>query len=303
MRLGELVYQRRSSACPSLVPFVVVVSGVLGLLIGSFLNVVAVRVPAGASLVRESRCPSCDAAIKPWHNVPVLGWLVLRGRCASCGEPISARYPIVEAITGALFALVAWLILATSTGPLPATFAVLVAFLYFAAISVVLTVIDLDTHRLPNAIVLPSYVVAAVLFTTACVLGADWNQLLGAGIGMAVLYAFYFVIRLVRPDGMGGGDVKLAGRRRDLPRLARLGRARRRRVRGLRAGRHLRSRAHRCEEGRPAHGDPVRPVDDRGRLGRHCSWAGARRLVYESARGLSRQGRGKTWHRHWSGSR
>jgi leader peptidase (prepilin peptidase)/N-methyltransferase len=196
---------------PVVIPFVVAASGVLGLLIGSFLNVVAVRVPAGTSLVRESRCPSCDSAIKPWHNVPVLGWLVLRGRCASCGEPISARYPVVEAITGALFAFVAWLILATSTGPLPATFAVLVAFLYFAAISVVLTVIDLDTHRLPNAIVLPSYVVAAVLFTTACVLGADWNQLLGAGIGMAVLYAFYFVIRLARPDGMGGGDVKLAG--------------------------------------------------------------------------------------------
>ena len=197
---------------PVVIPFVVVVSGVLGLLIGSFLNVVAVRVPAGTSLVRESRCPSCDSAIKPWHNVPVLGWLVLRGRCASCGEPISARYPIVEAITGALFALVAWLILATSTMPLPATLVVLVAFLYFAAISVVLTVIDLDTHRLPNAIVLPSYVVAAVLFTTACVAGRRLERICSApAIGMAVLYAFYFVIRLVRPDGMGGGDVKLAG--------------------------------------------------------------------------------------------
>jgi leader peptidase (prepilin peptidase)/N-methyltransferase len=191
--------------------FVVAVSGLLGLLIGSFLNVVAVRVPAGASLMRESRCPQCDAAIKPSHNVPVLGWLVLRGRCASCGERISARYPIVEAITGALFALVAWLILATSTTPLPATLVVLVAFLYFAAISVVLTVIDLDTHRLPDAIVLPSYVVAAVLLATACVLGADWAQLLGCGIGMAILYAFYFVLRVVRPGGMGGGDVKLAG--------------------------------------------------------------------------------------------
>ncbi|MEU1973689.1 prepilin peptidase [Microbacterium sp. NPDC019599] len=194
-----------------LTPFVVVVAGVLGLLIGSFLNVVAVRVPAGTSLARESRCPSCDTTIKPWHNVPVLGWLMLRGRCASCGEPISARYPIVEAVTGALFALVAWLTLATSTAPLPATFAVLVAFLYFAAISVVLTLIDLDTHRLPNSIVLPSYVVVIVLFTTACVMGAEWSSLLGAAIGMAVLYAFYFVIRLVRPDGMGGGDVKLAG--------------------------------------------------------------------------------------------
>lgn len=196
---------------PVVIPFIVVLSGVLGLLIGSFLNVVAVRVPAGTSLVRESRCRSCDTAIRPWHNIPVLGWLMLRGRCASCGEPISARYPIVEAIVGVLFASVAWLTLATSTAPLPATLAVLVAFLHFAAISVVLTLIDLDTHRLPDAIVLPSYLVAGGLLTLACALGAEWSRLLGAGIGMAILYTFYFVIRLVRPDGMGGGDVKLAG--------------------------------------------------------------------------------------------
>lgn len=188
-----------------------VFAGVLGLVIGSFLNVVAVRVPVGAPLTRESRCPRCDTAIKPWHNVPVFGWLMLGGRCASCGEGISPRYPIVEAITGALFALVAWLTLATSTAPLPATYAVLVAFLYFAAISVVLALIDLDTHRLPNAIVLPSYVVAGVVLSAACVLGADWVRLITAATGGAILYAFYFVIRLIRPDGMGGGDVKLAG--------------------------------------------------------------------------------------------
>lgn len=191
--------------------YIIVVAGLLGLVIGSFLNVVAVRVPVGASLTRESRCPECDSAIKPWHNVPVLGWLILGGRCATCGGRISARYPIVEAITGVLFALVASLILAASTVPLPATLAVLVAFLYFAAISVVLTLIDLDTRRLPNLIVLPSYVVAAVLLSLASVLGAGLAQLLGSAIGMGVLYAFYFVIRLIRPDGMGGGDVKLAG--------------------------------------------------------------------------------------------
>ena len=196
---------------PGLLPFAVVVSGVFGLVVGSFLNVVAVRVPAGTSLVRESRCPACDVAIKPWHNVPVAGWLILRGRCASCGASISPRYPIVEGVTGVLFALVAWLVGTTSTAPFPETFAVLVAFLYFAAISVVLTLIDLDTHRLPNAIVLPSYVVAGILFVLVAVLAAEWGPLFGAAIGMAVLYAFYFVIRLIRPDGMGGGDVKLAG--------------------------------------------------------------------------------------------
>lgn len=196
---------------PFLIPFTVVFAGVLGLVIGSFLNVVAVRVPAGTSLVRDSRCPHCDTAIKPWHNIPVLGWFVLRGRCAACGEAISPRYPIVEAITGVFFALVAWLILATSTAPLPATIAVLVAFLYFAAISVVLTLIDLDTHRLPNVIVLPSYAVGGALLVVACILGADWSQLVVAAAGMAILYVFYFTIRVIRPDGMGGGDVKLAG--------------------------------------------------------------------------------------------
>lgn len=196
---------------PALLPFVVVVSGVLGLVIGSFLNVVAVRVPAGKSLVRESRCPHCDAPIKPWHNVPVVGWLVLRGRCASCGSSISARYPIVEGVTGVIFALVAWFVGSTTTAPLTATLAVLLAFLYFAAISLVLTIIDLDTHRLPNAIVIPSYIVAGALFTVASVSSSEWNRLLGAAIGMVALYVFYFVVRLIRPDGMGGGDVKLAG--------------------------------------------------------------------------------------------
>jgi leader peptidase (prepilin peptidase)/N-methyltransferase len=216
-----------------LVVFFVVVAGLFGLLIGSFLNVVAYRVPAGVSLVRESRCPHCDQPIRPWQNVPVLGWIGLRGRCASCKAPISPRYPIVEAITGLFFALVAWWWLAVSDVVLEATLPdylalptvdgvvkpadlwglslVIVAYLYLAAISIVLTLIDLDTHRLPNAIVLPSYIVGGVLLTLASLLTGDWAALLRGAVGMVVLYAFYLVLRLVRPDGMGGGDVKLAG--------------------------------------------------------------------------------------------
>jgi leader peptidase (prepilin peptidase)/N-methyltransferase len=75
----------------------------------------------------------------------------------------------------------------------------------------VLTLIDLDNHRLPNAIVLPSYAVAGALSAVACILGAAWSQLVSAAVGMAILYVFYLTIRVVRPDGMGGGDVKLAG--------------------------------------------------------------------------------------------
>lgn len=199
------------TASPAMIAIVILFFGLLGLVIGSFLNVVVYRVPAGISLMRESRCPSCDAPVRPWQNVPVVSWLVLRGRCASCGAPISPRYPLVELATGLAFAGVAWLFLFGGDLPLGARIAVTAVYLYLAAISIALTLIDIDTHRLPNSIVLPSYLVVAVLFTVACLLGAEWEALLRAAIGGVVLYAFYLLLRLVRPSGMGGGDVKLAG--------------------------------------------------------------------------------------------
>jgi leader peptidase (prepilin peptidase)/N-methyltransferase len=194
----------------------VVLVAALGLALGSFLNVVVYSVPAGIPLTRESRCPHCDTAIRPWQNVPVLSWLALRGACANCKEPISARYPLVEATTGATFGLLAWYFLASAGDASSAADAwsqalVLVAFLYFAAVSIALTLIDLDTHRLPNSIVLPSYIVGGSLLTLAALLSGAWESLARAGIGMAALYGFYWLLRLVRPDGMGGGDVKLAG--------------------------------------------------------------------------------------------
>lgn len=192
--------------------FAVVVAGLLGLVIGSFLNVVVSRVPAGVALARESRCPHCGAPVRWWQNIPIASWLALGGRCASCRRPISARYPLVEAATAIAFAVITWWLLAVRPEPTwAASFAVLAAFLYLAAISIALTLIDLDTRRLPNAIVLPSYPVTIVLLTLACAAGADWGSLLRAGVGMAALYALYFLLRLVRPSGMGGGDVKLAG--------------------------------------------------------------------------------------------
>lgn len=201
--------------------FVLIFTGLFGIVIGSFLNVVVYRVPAGIPLTRESRCPSCETAVKPWQNAPVVSWLALRGRCASCKGAISARYPLVELATGMAFVGVVWVFLDTlHLAPLPqrpepldwwALSAVVVAYLYFAAISIALALIDLDTHRLPNAIVLPSYLVVGALFVLACLLGADWAALLRAAIGGAILYFFYFVLRLIRPAGMGGGDVKLAG--------------------------------------------------------------------------------------------
>ncbi|MEV6824722.1 prepilin peptidase [Amycolatopsis sp. NPDC051102] len=180
----------------------VVTAAVLGLLVGSFLNVVIHRVPRGESVVSPpSRCPDCGQEIRARHNVPVFGWLVLRGRCAGCGSRISVRYPLVELGTAVLFAL-----LALRFGPpdLP-------AFLYFGAIGIALALIDLDCRRLPNAIVLPSYPVLAVLLTASAWYHGDWWSLARAGIGGAALFAFYLALALAYPAGMGFGDVRLAG--------------------------------------------------------------------------------------------
>ena len=197
---------------PTLGAVGLVFSGLLGLIIGSFLNVVAYRVPAGISLLRESRCPGCNTPIRPWQNIPVLSWLTLRGRCAACRAPISARYALVELTTGVLFAVIAWLLPWQQPAPnTAAAICILLAYWWFAGSSVALTLIDLDTKRLPDLIVLPSYAVGVSLLTLACLFGADWWALLRAGIGAAVLFGVYALLWLARPGAMGAGDVKLAG--------------------------------------------------------------------------------------------
>lgn len=186
---------------------IALLSAVLGLAVGSFLNVVVWRVPRGESVVRPpSACPRCGHAIRARDNVPVLGWLLLRGRCRDCGEPISVRYPLVEAGTAAAFALVGWRFAAAP--------AAVPAYLYLAAIGIALALIDLDVRRLPDAIVLPSYPVVALLLTVASI--GDWSALLRAAIGGAALLGFYGLLffgsaLLLGRTGMGLGDVKLAG--------------------------------------------------------------------------------------------
>ncbi|MDT4941901.1 MAG: leader peptidase (prepilin peptidase) / N-methyltransferase [Pseudonocardiales bacterium] len=180
-------------------------AGLLGLAIGSFLNVVIYRVPAGLSVVSPpSRCPNCEATIRNRHNVPVLGWLVLRGKCYDCKEPISPRYPIVELVTGLLFFAMTWRILDLDLAP------ALPAYLYFVVIGVALTMIDIDHKRLPDKIVLPSWIVVAVLLTAGTIAKHNWGDLGRAGIGAAGLFALYFLLAFIYPAGMGMGDVKLA---------------------------------------------------------------------------------------------
>jgi leader peptidase (prepilin peptidase)/N-methyltransferase len=192
-------------------------AGAFGALIGSFLNVVVYRVPAGLSVVRPgSACPGCGAPIRPWDNVPVVSWLALRGRCRDCAQPISARYPLVEAATAVLFVLVAWRFAPSILDTQEKAAAIagviqLVAFLYLTGVSVALALIDLDTHTLPNAIVYPSYVVGTVLLVASGLIAGDTAALLTAGVGMGGLFLLYLLIALVSPGGMGFGDVKLAG--------------------------------------------------------------------------------------------
>jgi len=192
----------------------VVLVGAFGFFIGSFLNVVIFRVPAGRSLIAPaSACGSCDAPIRPWDNIPVLSWILLRARCRDCAAPISARYPLVELGTAIFFAAVALQFVPGLFGSelsVPAAISLL-AFLYLASISVALALIDLDSHRLPNSIVLPAYAVGLMLLGLAAVVGGDVGSILRATIGLGILWAVYLALALAYPGGMGMGDVKLAG--------------------------------------------------------------------------------------------
>ena len=175
----------------------------LGLVIGSFLNVVIWRVPRGESVVRPpSHCPACDGLVAPRDNVPVVSWLLLRGRCRACSAPISPRYPLVEAGCGALFAAMA---LRFGFDP------VLPAFLYLVAVLLALALIDVDVHRLPDVLTLPSYAVGVALLGAAAMAGSESGSIGRAVLGAAVLFAVYFALWFAYPAGMGYGDVKLSG--------------------------------------------------------------------------------------------
>jgi leader peptidase (prepilin peptidase)/N-methyltransferase len=180
----------------------------LGLAIGSFLNVVVWRVPRGESLVvPASACPRCDHPIRPWDNIPVASWMVLGGRCRDCAEPIRLRYPLVEAATAIAFAAITlyW------ACAIPERFAEVPALLFLAATSISLALIDIDTHTLPNRIVLPAYPAGAVLLLCASFVEGDLSPLFTAVAGAAAMFAFYLALALAYPRGMGLGDVKLAG--------------------------------------------------------------------------------------------
>jgi leader peptidase (prepilin peptidase)/N-methyltransferase len=181
---------------------VVVASALIGLAVGSFLNVVIYRVPLGMSIVTPpSACPQCHAPVVWRDNIPVLSWLLLRGKCRQCGVPISARYPIVEAFTGLAFAITAVRLGPSSSLP---------AELIFVAGLIALAAVDLERYLLPRAILYPTLVlVAGALLLTAAITG-QWRRLVIAVICSVGAFAFFYLINFIRPAWLGFGDVRLA---------------------------------------------------------------------------------------------
>ena len=198
----------------------------VGLCVGSFLNVVAYRLPRmiEQDFRREAReflrlpvrldrqpvslsspastCPACGVGIKPWHNLPVLGWLLLRGRCANCAAPISVQYPVVELLTGVLSVACAW-----RFGFSPQLAAALVLTWSLVA----LTVTDLHTMYLPDSITLPFLWLGLVL-SVVPVFADPSSAIVGAAVGYGLLWSIYWVFKLATgKEGMGYGDFKLMG--------------------------------------------------------------------------------------------
>ena len=174
-----------------------VCSLLMGLVIGSFLNVVIWRVPRRESLVRPgSHCPGCGSAIRWYDNVPVVSWLVLRGHCRDCGSRISARYPLVEIVTGIAFAL--------AFARFGLSWELLIAWFFIAAM-VAVAFIDYDHMIIPTRIVLPGALVG--LMASVALHPQHWWVYLAGSLGAA---AFMFALAMIWPGGMGPGDIRMA---------------------------------------------------------------------------------------------
>ena len=177
---------------------VVLIAFIGGLVAGSFATAVAHRVPRGISIVGpRSRCPVCDAQIAAYDNIPVLSWIILRGNARCCGSPISRRYPLTEAIVGALFAIT----VAVHWHDPPAAIAIDLVFVTMLA---AVTLTDLERRLIPNKILTVGAVLCVVLALSSDPAGMP-ERIIAAGIAGGVL----FLVVLAYPAGMGLGDVKL----------------------------------------------------------------------------------------------
>lgn len=181
---------------------------IFGLIIGSFLNVCIYRLPRELSIVTPlSTCPTCSTRIKPFDNIPVLSYLLLRGKCRNCGEKISLRYPVVELLNGILYVLVIYF------------FGFgwhLIPLFVFVSAMIVITFIDLDFQIIPDVITLPGIVVGVIssaLFISDPIFNVYESDILSglinSIIGILLGGGLYFLIAVVSKGGMGGGDIKM----------------------------------------------------------------------------------------------
>lgn len=184
-------------------PTFLVLLGLAGLAVGSFLNVVIVRVPAHESVVRQgSRCPQCKQPIARRDNIPLVSWLVLRARCRNCHRSIPGGYHLVELANAAL-----WVAGGLRFGP----HLVVVPYLALFSVLLALSVIDLELYILPNKIIYPSVLASLVVIPLVALILGHPRSIVSALVGGAGYFLFLFIPALIYPRGMGLGDVKLAG--------------------------------------------------------------------------------------------
>jgi leader peptidase (prepilin peptidase) / N-methyltransferase len=176
---------------------------IVGLVIGSFLNVCIYRVPRKRSIVTPpSACPNCGNKIKPWHNIPVLSYILLGGRCASCGAGISVRYPVIELLNGLLYVFTLY-----RYGLRPGSFLIMALISSF----IVVTFIDLEHQIIPDGITLPGIVIGLILGPLVLRNPATpWHTgFINSLVGMVVGGGAFYIIAVLSRGGMGGGDIKL----------------------------------------------------------------------------------------------
>ena len=174
---------------------------IFGAVVGSFLNVCIFRMPAKISIIKPlSQCPHCHHPIRFYDNIPLISYIVLRGKCRDCGGKISWRYPLVELIT-AILSLVLFLKFGTTL--------IFLTFFIFVSVLIVITFIDLDHQTIPDVLTLPGIPIFFLL--AIFVVKISWHEaLIGILIGGGVLFAIAFVYELItKREGMGGGDIKL----------------------------------------------------------------------------------------------
>lgn len=181
-------------------PLLLIAAFLLGACLGSFFNVLIYRLPREESIVRPaSRCPACGRPVRAWENVPIVSFLLLRGKCAGCGSGISWRYPVVEAASGVGFLLIAW-----ADGP----GFVLLRDLVFFSLLIPIVFIDIDHRIIPDELSLGGLAAGILL---SFLPGGDWKgALVGMALGGGILFVTAAVYHKVTGiEGLGGGDIKL----------------------------------------------------------------------------------------------